>query len=114
MGCTRRTGATILVSSCDIEFYLPTGGTGAGLGGSGSGGGTGFGGVGAGGGLGFGEEPCGMFGKRRTLTVQRSTYNSNIGWITAAVCRKPDKREQSRLRNPSPFDTRKRDRVKTR
>ena len=78
MGCTRRTGATILVSSCDIEFYLPTGGTGAGLGGSGSGGGTGFGGAGAGGGLGFGEEPCGMFGKRRTLNVGRSTYNSNI------------------------------------
>ena len=34
--------------------------------------------------------------------------------FTAVVCRKPDKREQRRLQNPSPFDTRKRDRVQTR
>jgi hypothetical protein len=34
--------------------------------------------------------------------------------FTAAVCRKPDKREPRRLQNPNPFDTRKRDRVKTR
>ena len=78
MGSARRTGATILVSGCEIKFYLPTGGTGAGLGGSGSGGGTGFGGVGAGGGLGFTEGSCGMLGKHRTLNVQRSTFNSNI------------------------------------
>ena len=97
-----------------VTIHLPTGGIGAGLGGSGSGGGTGFGGAGAGGGLGFGEGSCSMLGKRRTLNVQRSTYNSNIAWITAAVCRKPDKREQSRLQNPSPFGTRKRDRVQTR
>jgi hypothetical protein len=32
---------------------------------------------------------------------------------TAEVCRKPDKREQSRPQNPNPSDTRKRDRVKT-
>ncbi len=34
--------------------------------------------------------------------------------FTAAVCRKPDKREQRRLQNPSPFDRRKPDRVQTR
>jgi hypothetical protein len=75
--------------------HLPTGGTGGGLGGNGSGAGTGLGGVGAGGGLGFGEGSCGMLRKRRTLNVQRSTFNSNIGWFTAAFCRKLDKHEQS-------------------
>ena len=34
--------------------------------------------------------------------------------FTAAVRRKPDKRELSHLQNPSPFDTKKRDRVQTR
>ena len=88
--------------------HLPTGGTGGGLGGNGSGAGTGFGGVGAGGGLGFREGSCGMLGKRRTLNVQRSTFNSNIAWVTAAICRKLGIRERSRRRNPSPFDKKKR------
>jgi hypothetical protein len=66
-----------------------------GFGGKGSGGGTG-GGVGLG-----GDGFSGM---------ELSAKNR----FTAAVRRKPDKREQRRLRNPSPFDMKKRDRVKTR
>jgi len=88
--------------------HLPTGGTGGGLGGNGSGAGTGFGGVGAGGGLGFGEGSCGMLRKRRTLNVQRSTFNSNIAWVTAATCRKLGIRARSLRQNPNPFDTKKR------
>ena len=42
-------------------------------------------------------------------------WNSRYGIaFTAVVCRKPDKHEQRRLQNPSPFDTRKRDRAQTR
>jgi len=81
---------------------------GRGLGGNGSGGGTGFGGVGAGGGLGFGEGSCGMLRKRRTLNVQRSTFSSNIAWVTAATCCRPGIRARSLRQNPNPFDTKKR------
>ena len=77
-------------------YSVATAGVGDGFGGNGSGGGTGGAGVGWGG--------DGFFGMELSSRIA----------FTAAVRRKPDKREQRRLRNPSPFDTKKRDRVKTR
>ena len=58
-------------------YSFATGGTGDGFGGNGSGGGTGGGGVGVGG--------DGFSGIKLSLRIA----------FTAAVCRKPDKREQS-------------------
>ena len=78
------------------SYNFGTGGADYGFGGNGSGGGRGGGGVGLGG--------DGFSGMELSLKNR----------ITAAVRCKPDKREQRRLRNPSPFDTKKRDRVKTR
>src|SRR5262249_41656641 len=68
--------------------YLPTGGTGRGLGGNGSGGGTG--GVG---GAGLGD--TGLLGIGNLHLMDR---------FTGATCRKLGKRERSRRQNPNPFD----------
>jgi hypothetical protein len=65
--------------SATTTAYLPTGGTGGGLGGNGSGGGAGAGGAG--------------LGRDGLLGIDASPLKIAF---TAAVCRKLDKREQSR------------------